>query len=220
LGILLGLPPSAIMGEFVEVRAIPGGPPEVPAGLPSELLRRRADIRRAEQELRAATARVGVAVADLYPKFALTGAFGFQSEKPRNLFDWSSRFWDIAPQFTWPIFDAGRIRANIDVQDARQEQAVILYQQSILNALRDVEDALIAYSKEQARRAELVQAVENSRRSVELANTLYQGGARDFLNVIDAQRSLLLAEDALVQSERATATNLVALYKALGGGWE
>jgi NodT family efflux transporter outer membrane factor (OMF) lipoprotein len=220
LGILLGQPPRAVIEEVAEARAIPGGPPSVPPGLPSELLRRRADIRRAEQELRAATARVGVAVADLYPKFALTGALGFQSEKPRNLLDWSSRFWNLGPQVTWTILDAGRIRANIDVQDARQEQAVIRYQQAILNALGDVENSLVAYSKEQARRAELVQAVANSRRSVELAGTLYQGGARDFLNVIDAQRALLLAEDALVQSERTTATNLVALYKALGGGWE
>ena len=220
LSILLGLPPQAITAEVLEVRGIPGGPPEVPPGLPSELLRRRADVRRAEQEVIAATARIGVAVADLYPRFALTGAFGFQSEKPRNLLDWPSRFWNIGPQVTWTVFDAGRIRANIEVQNAREEQAVIRYRQAVLGALADVEDALVAYSKEQARRRELVLAVENSRRSVELAQTLYQGGARDFLNVIDAQRSLLLAEDALVQSERATATNLVAVYKALGGGWE
>src|SRR6185503_18197631 len=120
----------------------------------------------------------------------------------------------IGPQVSWTIFAAGRIRANIDVQNAREEQAVIRYRQAVLGALEDVENALVAYSKEQIRRRELVSAVENSRRSVELANTLYQGGARDFLNVIDAQRALLLAEDALVQSERTTATNLVALYKA------
>ena len=118
------------------------------------------------------------------------------------------------------MFDAGRIRANIELQTERERQALFTYQQNILTALEDVENAMTAYAKEQARRELLRESVERNRRAVELANTLYQGGARDFLNVIDAERALAVAEDALVQSDRLIATDLVALYKALGGGWE
>jgi NodT family efflux transporter outer membrane factor (OMF) lipoprotein len=220
LGVLLGREPSAVMDELSAAAPIAQGPPVVPAGLPSELLRRRPDVRRAERELAAATARIGVATADLYPKFSITAALGLQSEQFRHLADWSSRFWNVAPGVSWSLFDAGRIRANIDVQSERERQALYKYQSSILTALEDVENALVSYAKEQSRRQLVQESVDRNRRAVELANTLYQGGARDFLNVIDAQRALAIAEDQLVQSDRLIGTDLVALYKALGGGWE
>jgi len=220
LGVLLGREPRALLAELSEVRPIAKGPPEIPPGLPSELLRRRPDVRRAERELAAATARIGVATADLYPKFSLTAALGLQSEQFSHLADWRSRFGNLAPGVSWNLFDAGRIRSNIQVQNQRERQALYRYQQNVLTAMEDVENALTAHAKEQSRRQLLQQSVEQSRRAVELANTLYQGGARDFLNVIDAERALALAEDQLVQSDRLISTDLVALYKALGGGWE
>jgi NodT family efflux transporter outer membrane factor (OMF) lipoprotein len=220
LGVLLGREPRALIAELQQVQPISQGPPAIPPGLPSELLRRRPDIRRAERELAAASARIGVATADLYPKFSITAALGLQSEQFSHLADWRSRFWNIAPGVSWNLFDAGRIRANIHVQDEREAQALYRYQQNILTAFEDVENALTAHAKEQSRRELLQESVDRNRRAVELANTLYQGGARDFLNVIDAQRALALAEDQLVQSDRLIGTDLVALYKALGGGWE
>jgi NodT family efflux transporter outer membrane factor (OMF) lipoprotein len=219
LGVLLGQEPRALITELQQSKGMLKGPPEVPPGLPSDLLRRRPDVRRAERELAAATARIGVATADLYPSFSIAAALGLQSEKFTNLPQWSSRYWNIAPGVSWNPFDAGRIRANIQLQDERQRQALYRYQHNILTALEDVENALTAYRDEQARRQLLQESVDRSRRAVELANTLYQGGARDFLNVIDAQRALALAEDQLVQSDRLIGTDLVALYKALGGGW-
>jgi len=221
LSILLGLDPMALSNELsTEQVAIPRPPPQVPVGLPSDLLRRRADVRRAERQLAASTARVGVAVADLFPKFSLTGSLGLESSKFKSLFNADSTFWSIGPSVSWPIFDAGRIWNNIQVQNALQEQAAVAYEQAVLTSLRDVEDALVAYDKEQTRRKSLMAAVEANRRSLDLATQLYEQGRQNFLNVLDAQRSLFASQDALVQSDRIVSTNLVALYKALGGGWE
>lgn len=220
LAVLLGREPRALVPELAGVKPIAKGPPVVPPGLPSELLRRRPDIRRAEREIAAASARIGVATADLYPRFSITAALGLQSEKFSSLGDWGSRYWNLAPGVSWNVFDAGRIRSNIEVYTERERAALLQYEKTVLTALEEVESALVAYEKEQARRELLASAVERNRRAVELAKTLYQGGARDFLNVIDAERALALSEDQLVQSERLISTNLVSLYKALGGGWE
>jgi NodT family efflux transporter outer membrane factor (OMF) lipoprotein len=220
LGVLLGQEPGALLSELSPEAPIPPTPPEVPVGLPSDLLRRRPDVRRAERELAAATARIGVAKADLFPRFSLTGSFGRRSDQFSDLSQGASLFWGIGPSVRWPIFTAGRILANIRVQNARQEQALALYEKAVLTSLEDVENALVAYSREQARRASLAEAVAANRRAVELANTLYFSGLEDFLAVLDAQRSLYASQDQLVQSERALVVNLIALYKALGGGWE
>lgn len=220
LGLLLGLPPTALEAELTPQAEIPPNPPEVPVGLPSDLLRRRPDIRRAEAQLHGATARIGVATADLYPKFSLTGSFGFSSTDLSSFMNWSSRVASFGPSVTWPVFDAGKIRANIEVQNALQEQALITYQKTVITALRDVESALVAYAREQERRKILTVAVEQNNRAVDAALKLYTAGRTDFLNVLTAQRSLLTSEDALAQSVRATGTDLIALYKALGGGWE
>ncbi len=220
LAVLLGREPGALREELIPAGKIPPPPPEVPVGLPSDLLRRRPDLRRAERELAAATARIGVATADLYPKFSLTGFFALESIKASDVATWGSRAWSVGPTIQWSIFQGGRIRARIEVENARQEQAAILYERSILVALQEVEDALIAYAKEQAHRAELSDSVTANLKAVELANQRYGQGFVDFLSVLDAQRSLYASQDALVRSERRISEDLVALYKALGGGWE
>lgn len=220
LGVLLGQPPGALLEELSQEAAIPAAPPEVPVGLPSELLRRRPDVQRAERELAATTARIGVATADLFPKFSLTGTVALQSVSASDWFEGGSRFWSAGPTVQWRIFDAGRIRANIRVQNAREEQALARYEQTVLGSFEDVENALTAYAKEQTRRRSLADAVKSNQDSLHLANQLYANGLANFLNVLDAERSLYQAEDQLVQSERSVSANLIALYKALGGGWE
>jgi len=220
LSVLLGAPPPALTVELSPAGSIPGALPEVPAGLPSDLLRRRPDIRRAEAQIHAATARIGVAAAELFPKFTIAGSAGFQSTDFSSWFDWANRFWSFGPSVRWRLFETGRIRAGVELQKALQEQEVIAYQQTVLSALQEVENALIASAKEQAHREALVAAVTANRKAVALAETLYTEGQTDFLNVLQAQRALYVTEDALVQSTRTVSTNLVALYKALGGGWQ
>jgi len=220
LGILIGQPPGALLAELTVPAPIPTTPPEVPIGLPSALLLRRPDVQRAERQLASATARIGVARADLFPRFFLTGGVGFESISASDWFSKSSSLWSIGPSLSWRIFDMGRVRANIRVQDARLEQAQAAYEQAILMAFEDVENALVGYAKEQVRQRALTAAVETSRASLNLANRLYVAGLKDSLIVIDAERSLLQSEDQLAQSERTVSADLIALYKALGGGWE
>jgi NodT family efflux transporter outer membrane factor (OMF) lipoprotein len=220
LGVLLAQPPGALLEELSTVAPIPAAPPEVPVGLPSELLLRRPDVQKAERQLAAATAQIGVATADLFPKFSLTGAVGYESVSASDWFAGASKFWSLGPTVQWNIFDAGRIRANIKVQNARQEQALANYEQTVLVSFEDVENALVGYAKEQVRRRSLEDAVKSSQESLRLANQLYANGLANFINVLDAERSLYQAQDQLVQSERAVSTNLISLYKALGGGWE
>ena len=220
LDVLLGLQPGSVWDELSNEKAIPAPPPEVLIGLPSELLRRRPDIRRAERQLAAATAQIGAAMADLFPKFSLTGAAGLQSISASDWFTGRSRFWSVGPTVSWPIFDAAKIRANIEVRNAQQEQALNQYEKTVLTAFQEVETSLVNYSKEQARHRSLIDAVAANRRALQMANQLYIRGLNDFLNVLDAQRSLYASENDLAQSEATTASNLVALYKALGGGWE
>jgi outer membrane protein TolC len=161
-----------------------------------------------------------VATADLFPRFSLTGAVGQQSISFSDLALSGSTFWSIGPTLRWPVFNAGRIRANIKVQDARQEQALAAYEKAVLTSLRDVENALVAHSKEQVSRRSLAAAVDANQRAYEIANELYSKGLVDFLNVLDAQRSLYVSQELLALSDQRIATNLVALFKALGGGWD
>jgi NodT family efflux transporter outer membrane factor (OMF) lipoprotein len=220
LGVLLGQPPEALLTELSTVAPIPAAPPTVPVGLPSELLLRRPDVQQAERELAAANAQIGVATADLFPKFSLTGLAGFQGISASDWFTAGSRFWSLGPTVQWRIFDGGRIRANIKVQDARQEAALARYEKTALTSFEDVENALVAYAKEQVRWRSLEDAVKSSQESLRLANQLYGNGLVNFIDVLDAERSLYETQDALVQSERAVSVNLISLYKALGGGWE
>jgi len=216
LSVLLAQEPGALLSELSAQGPLPPVPPQVPIGLPSDLLRRRPDVRLAEANLHSATARIGVATADLFPKFSLTGSLGVQGSSLSNLSNTVSSF---GPSVTWPIFAGGRIRANIDVQKAVTDERYAAYQQTVLVALQDVENALIAYVKEQQRHASLTDSVRSNRQAVDLATQLYTAGRTDFLNVLSAQGSLFSAEDALSQSDTNVVTDLVALYKALGGGW-
>jgi len=218
LSVLLGREPGALLGELSAPSEIPTAPPEAPVGVPSDLLRRRPDIRKAEAAIHAATARVGVATAELFPKISLSAGAGFQGSELAAWTQWYNRFWSIGPSVSWRAFDAGRLRADIEVQDALREQSLITYRQTVLTALQDVENALVASAKEQDRRQPLLDAVAANRKALDLAVQLYPAQT-DFLRVLDAQRALYSSQDALVQSNRAVSTNLVALYKALGGGW-
>jgi multidrug efflux system outer membrane protein len=220
LDVLLGEQPGRLADEIAKEAPIPALPPEARVGLPAELLRRRPDIRRAERQLAAATAEVGAATADLYPKFSLIGAFGLQSISASDWFSGPSRFWSIGPTIRWPVFDAGKIRANIEIRSAQQEQALRLYEKSVLTSLEEVENALVAYGNEQVRYRSLLAAASSSRRAVSMSNDLYLQGLVPFFSVLIDQRVLYLVESDLAQSEAALASNLVALYKALGGGWE
>lgn len=220
LDLLLGAQPGATWNELATQAPIPALPPKAYVGLPTELLRRRPDIRRAERELVAATAQIGAATADLYPRFSLIGTFGLQSISASDWFTAQSRFWSIGPAIRWPVFDAGKIRANIEIRNAQQEQALKLYEKSVLSALGDVERSLVNYSKEQTRYRALLAAVDANRRALQMSNDLYTQGLVAFLNVLDAERALYGSENDLVQSEANMASNLVALYKALGGGWD
>jgi multidrug efflux system outer membrane protein len=219
LGVLVGEGPDALAGELGVPASIPAVPPEIPATLPSELLSRRPDIRRAERDVAAATARVGVARADLFPRFAIFGSFGRRSEELGDFGSLDSQFWSVIPGVRWPVLSGGRIRANIRVQDARLEQASRLYEKAILTALQDVADALLAHARERDRQESLRTAAEANRRALDVSLERYTSGVENFLTVLDAQRSVYAADDALVQSERNLAVSLVALYKSLGGGW-
>lgn len=220
IAVLVGESPAALAEELAEPGPLPRAPEEVLVGVPAELLRRRPDLVRAERELAAATARIGEAQADLYPRLTLTGSVGLRSEDVKSLLGSDATFAAWGPNLVWPIFAAGRIRANVAVQDARAEQALARYEQALLRALEEVETALVVHAREQVRRRALEQAVESNREAVEMARSLYANGLGGFLDVLDAERSLLLSEDRLVQSETAVTTSLVALYVALGGGWE
>ena len=220
LGTLLGEQPTMLAVELGEPQPVPPVPDLVPIGLPSDLLRRRPDIRQAERTLAAATANTGVAVAQLFPSVSLTGSLGFQSVRPGNVFEYASRYYSIGPSIDIPLFDAGRRWAQVQVQDARQQQAFYQYQQAVLDALREVEDALVSYDKQQVRRQSLADATDANKRAVSLATELYTQGLSDFTTVLDAQRSLFSSQDALASSDAQVASTLVTLYKALGGGWE
>lgn len=219
ISVLLAQSPGALLAELEQEAPIPSVPPEVPVGLPSDLLRRRPDIRSAERLVAAANARVGEATADLFPQFSLTGNIGPQSRTTRHLLDRQSLAWSVGPGVTWPVFDGWRIRSNIRVQDARYEQALVTYEQTVLIAFQEVENALTAYTDEQIRRESLLEAVEASQQSTSLSYELYDRGWKDFLNVLESQRALYSSQDELAQSETAVVTNLISLYKALGGGW-
>ena len=220
LGVLLDEDPGALEAELIRPTPLPSGPPDVPVGLPSELLRRRPDVRRAERQLAAATARIGVATADLFPKFSLTGTLGLESNMLKTFARSESVLWSVGPSVSWQIFSAGQVQANIQVQNEREREALIQYRQVVLQSLSDVLDTLTAYNQEQARRNSLRQAVAANQRAVDLAKQLNQAGVVDFLNVLQAQLNLYQSQDQLAQSEQTVSANLVAVYKALGGGWE
>jgi NodT family efflux transporter outer membrane factor (OMF) lipoprotein len=219
LEVLLGLPAGALAGELADAAPIPSPPAELLVGVPADLLRRRPDVRRAERELAAETARIGAAQAELLPRLTLVGSIGLRSQDAVEIANGSS-FGSIGPSVDWPIFAGGRILANVAAQDARAEQAAARYERAVLGAWAEVETALARHAREQMRRSELRSAVAAERAAAELARRLQRSGLAPFLDVLDAERSLLISESRLAESETAVATTLVAVYAALGGGWE
>jgi NodT family efflux transporter outer membrane factor (OMF) lipoprotein len=220
LGVLLGREPRALAEELEKEAPIPVAPAQVVVGLPSDLLRRRPDVRGTERQLAAATARVGVATADLYPRFSLTGAFGLDSLKGGDFFESASRAWSVGPFIRWPVFAGGRIRASIKAADARQEQALAEYERSVLLALEEVENTLVAYLREWDRRRAVEAALGADRRAATLSDDLYKKGLASFLEVLESQQNLYAAQAEMARSDAGVSLALVSLYKALGGGWD
>jgi NodT family efflux transporter outer membrane factor (OMF) lipoprotein len=220
LSLLLAQPPNTLRAQLAEPKPVPPVPPRVPVGLPSELARRRPDIMQAEAQLHAATADVGVAVASFYPSITLSGSFGLQTLYPAQLFNFNARQYAAGPGITIPIFQGGQLISTLHLREAQQKEAALNYQKTVLQAWHDVDNALTAYHAEQARRDQLVQAVAQNERAVALAQSRYQQGVADFLQVLDAERNLLSTQQQLALSTTIVSTDLVALYKALGGGWE
>jgi len=219
LGVLTGQAPDALVNQLAAPAELAPSPP-VPPGLPSELLRRRPDIRAAERELAAATADIGVVVADLYPRISLTAAPALVSTALGSLLDWGSRSFTAGAALDWPLFDGGRRRANIAVRNARQEQAMIAYRKAVLTALQDVEDALGRVDGDRRQLAELEQARATAARAEEIARTRYRGGLVTLSDVLQAQQRRLSLEEQLIETRGALARDTVALVKALGGGWQ
>lgn len=219
--LLLGEKPAALTAELADPKAIPPVPPLVPVGLPSELARRRPDIRRAEAQLHAATADVGVAVANFYPSFSLSGSAAIQAIQFSDLADWGlAKTFALGPSITVPIFEGGKLKRTLELRKAQQQEAAVTYQRTVLGALHEADNALTAYEAEQHRREQLQQAVVQNRRALSLALDRYKQGVTDFLQVLDVQRSLLAAEQQFTDSTTTVSTDLVQIYKTLGGGWE
>ena len=219
LSVLLGKEPGALVVHLEQQGVIPIVAANVITNLPSELLQRRPDIRRAERQLAVANASVGVATAELYPKINLAAFIGLQNTTISD-FTPIGKSWSTAATLTMPIFNWGKLNANIRSKKAQFEQAFLTYQSTVLSAFKEVEDALIAYSKEQERHKSLAKAVAANRLAIQLANERYQKGLTSFLDVLISQATLYQAQSSLVSSESQLSSNLIALYKSLGGGWE
>ncbi|RFU45273.1 efflux transporter outer membrane subunit [Paraburkholderia sp. DHOC27] len=220
LAYLLGEPPGALADELSTPAAVPPVPPTVPVGLPSTLARRRPDIREAEANLHAATANVGVAVAQFYPDISLTGQVGTRGTVASGLTHWSNLFYSFGPSISLPIFQGGALVANLHLNEAQQKQAAIDYRKSVLMALRDVDNALAVYRTDQARLAALGDAVAAQQTTFDLSRDSFRKGLVTFINVLDAERQLGDARQQYAQGTTQVSTDLVALYKALGGGWQ
>jgi outer membrane protein TolC len=219
LATLLGETPGKIHAELEERKPIPAASPSLAVGVPADVLRQRPDVRRSERQLAAQTARIGVAEAELYPRLTLSGSIGLESLSSSSLFSSGSRTASGGIGISWRIFDAGAIRQDIEVQSALQEQSLMAYEAAVLNSLKEVENALTAFAEEEERRQALEAAVQAARKAAEQAGFKYQTGLADFDSVLDAQRSLLTFQDELAQSNGTVVSNLIRLYKALGGGW-
>jgi outer membrane protein, multidrug efflux system len=216
---LLAREPEALRGELDSPAPLPSVPTDVPIGLPAELARRRPDIREAEANLHAATAQIGVAVAGLFPRLTLAADGGFQSETAGKLLEWASRFGSMGPTLDVPVFDRGRWK-TVRLYDVRAQEAALAYQRTVLNALREVENAIAAYGADQQRRSWLDATVTENRDALMLSRQRYETGLSNFIDVLDAERSLQQNQLSLADSTTAVTTDLVGLYRALGGGWQ
>ncbi|WP_429284609.1 efflux transporter outer membrane subunit [Paraburkholderia sp. GAS41] len=220
IGILLAQQPGALKQMLDGPRAVPELPAQVPIGFPSELVQRRPDIRQAEAQLHAATASIGMAKADFYPRISLNGSAGFQSLQLSNLANWASGQFVVGPSITMPIFEGGRLKGTLHLREGQQQEAAVVYQHTVLEAWREVDDALVVYDAEQMRRDKLTAVVTLNQRALSVAQQRYKAGAVDYLDVLNVQKQLLEGQSNLEQSKATAAANLITLCKALGGGWE
>lgn len=220
LSFLIGDTPRSLEDELSTPMAIPPVPPRVPIGLPSELAERRPDIREAEAKLHAATAEIGVAEAAFYPSLSLNGSFDLQAVKFADLGNWASRTYEIGPSLKIPIFQGGRLSGNLDLTKQEQQEAALAFQKTVLNAWTEIDDALVAYDREQRRLVQLERQTGETKAALGLARQQYANGVSDFLRVLDTQRQVLAAEQQEADSRALVSTDLVSLYKALGGGWD
>jgi multidrug efflux system outer membrane protein len=219
LAVLLGTEAGTLKAEFEVTQPVPKPGDRIAVGVPADLLRQRPDIRGAERLLAAQTALIGVATADLYPDFSLTGFVGLESRSLNDLFDTHSKMWGLSIPVNWSLFNGGRVRANILVQEERAEQALLAYRQTILKALAEVVSAMEAFNQEQIRYEALQGAVDATDEAVELVLVRYNTGLTDFNNVMMMQRDLLELQDQWVSSKARLVIDLIVLYKAMGGGW-
>jgi outer membrane protein, multidrug efflux system len=220
LSVLLGREPGALRAELAPPKDLPALPGIVPVGDPAGMLRRRPDIRVAERDLAAATARIGVAVADLFPRVTFTGSAGYVAGTSDGLGDAGSDAWRLAPGISWAIFDLGHVQARIGASRARKDGALLRYEQVVLQALEETENSLVTHARARDRLVHDADAVAASNKAADLARVRYENGASDFLQVLDAERTLLESEDRLARSRTEAATSLIAVYKSLGGGWQ
>ena len=218
IAVLTGQEPTALITELSTPEPLPSTMPALPLGDPAALLRRRPDIRAAERSLAAATARIGVATGDLFPRVTFIGSVGFQADTFAGLGKSGGDRWNFGPRITWAALDLGRVQARIKAADARTEAALAFYERTVLTALEETEGALVDFGREQSRQQFLQTSAEASQKAADLAHQRYEGGVTDFLSVLDAERTLLEAQDRLASSQTLTATAFVAVYKALGGG--
>ncbi len=219
LAVLLGANPGELSNELRQAAPIPVGPAQLAVGIPADALRRRPDVRRAERILAARTANIGVATAARYPHFGLVGSIGYDFITKGNPLSLGNLIGSLGTSAFYTLFDAGRLRQQVEIQNTLQEQAFLDYQASILLSLQDVEDALVAYADQQVRRRSLQEAAEAAGRAVETVRANYVAGLVDFQPVLESQRSLLSFQDQLAQTDGAVTSELIRLYKALGGGW-
>jgi NodT family efflux transporter outer membrane factor (OMF) lipoprotein len=215
---LLGLPPGALSEELLARRAIPAPPDGIALGLPAEMLRRRPDIRRAERDLAVRTAQIGIAMADKYPQLDWHGTLGLESISSGNLLSRASLAFAIGPSVKWDLFDAGRVRQQVQVMNARHEEALIAFDAAVLKALHEVEDALAEYGDGQLRQQSLVEAERSAQAALGVAQDQLDAGERDQFGVMEAQRALLDLQDQRAEGDAAVAADVIRLYRALGGG--
>ncbi|NHO55048.1 efflux transporter outer membrane subunit [Acetobacter estunensis] len=220
LSFLIAREPGALTALLEAPHPIPSVPSVIDIGVPSELADRRPDIRMAAAKLHVATANIGVAIADFLPRVTLSGTLDMQAMYFSKLGNWASRQYGFGPTMTVPLFEGGRLRGQLMLRKAQQQEAFITYQRTTLNAWHEIDDALASFSAAQQQRDELRQAVAHDNAAVNTAQRQYAAGAADFLNVLTLQSQLLAAENQLIQSEASVSTSVAQLYRALGGGWE
>jgi NodT family efflux transporter outer membrane factor (OMF) lipoprotein len=219
LSVLMGRPPGYVDNLLEETSPIPKPERQIAIGIPADLLRRRPDIRRAEWQLAAQNARVGAAIAELYPQFSIAGSFGADAQQASHWFTPASLGANIGPAMRWNVLNFGKLRNNVQLQHFRNGQNLAAYESTVLRAAEEVDNALMSYTREQQRLGILQDAVAASDRAVELARKQYTQGTATFQRVLDSQRSLLQTEDQVALSQANASKDIVALYRALGGGW-